>query len=241
MTDAPSGRSAPSIRLVSYLSPGLPAGLFQSIAEVLASGLGRRVEVDFLDAESGPVAGTWPEGADLAFMCAPAYVQLRQVSRAALIPAAPVFDDDRNAGKPLYFSEVVVGPDSTASRLEDLGDVRWAVNDVQSLSGYRCVVDAFGADTSLVWSGGHLRSVDLIRLGEADAAAVDANVLAAHGIEDVRIVHTLGPHPVQPLVARPTFSHVAATARILLGTRFPEWNVTGFAPVSDGDYPDSLA
>jgi phosphonate transport system substrate-binding protein len=230
-----------TLRLASYLSPGLPASLFEDVADVIGRELRRGIDVEFFTDSSGPLPGRWPDGIDLAFVCAPAFVDLRRAGLAELVPAAMVFSDSRNGGRPRYHSDVVVACDSPFHSLSDLANARWAVNDPQSLSGYRCVLDGTGPEAELHWSGGHLQSAELIRRGLVDAAAIDANVLAAHSITDLKIVHTFGPHPVQPLIAQSDSRLAEPVAEALLRLRPDDPLLRGFAPASDADYPDWLA
>lgn len=231
------------IVLASYLSPGLPERLFRAVGDHLADRLARPVRVEFVTDSSGPDPATDDPlaGADLAFVCAPSYVALRRSGAAVLVPMAPAFDDDRAGGRPVYFSDVVVRSDHPARGLDDLVSVPWAVNDERSLSGYGCVVKALGSDVIRVWSGGHHRSMALVREGVVDAAAIDANTLARCDTTGLRVVHTFGPHPVQPLIAGSASSDlVEAVAEASTSVSLPAWGLLRFAPVGDGDYPDSL-
>ena len=230
------------MRVVSYLSPGLPEGLFEDIGRTLESALERRVAVEFVTETSGPPIGAGDplRDVDLAFVCAPSLVELRNLGWGRLVPIAPVFDDPRNGGRPIYHSDVVVRSDHDARTVADLADAAWAVNDERSLSGYRCVLDAMGDDVSRVWSGGHLRSIELVRDGIVDAAAIDAHVLRRLDISGLRVVHTFGPHPVQPIVAGAGFHEIAVVVGALKEMAYPRWGVVGFGPVGDEDYPDGL-
>lgn len=57
-------------------------------------------------------------------------------------------------------------------------------------------------------SGSHLDSIELVAGGAASAAAIDSNVLALHLARNpelraqLRVVETLGPYPIQPIVVR---------------------------------------
>jgi len=226
------------ISLVSYLSPGLPTAIFEGIGERLAGLLGIEVDVSFVTGASGPDPVVGLDGADLAFVCAPSYAELRARLPVALVPMAPVFDDPRAAGLPVYFSDVVVGPDSDAANLDDLVSARWAVNDERSLSGYGCVVKALGLDVVSVFSGGHRKSMDPVLRGEVDAAAIDANVLKRSETSGLRIVHTFGPHPIQPLIAAPGFARIDDVAQALQVISIPSLGLSGFARVREDDYGD---
>ncbi len=227
------------MRLVSYLSPGLPHSLFRAIAGLVEPVAGP-VEISFVSDRSGPAVGDpdpWGE-ADLAYMCEPAYLELRARGLAQLVPAGMVFDDARNGGRPVYFSDVVVVQDHPARSIADLSAATWAVNDDRSLSGYWCVFRAFPDGVETVTSGSHAASAGMVRDGTADTAAIDSNVMGSVGA-GLRIVDSFGPHPIQPLVARPGLagSLLADIARSLLDADPPP-PLTGFAPVSAADYPN---
>ncbi len=51
-------------------------------------------------------------------------------------------------------------------------------------------------------SGSHLRSLELVASGEADAAAIDSNVLRLNPGENLRVIESWGPFPIQPVVVR---------------------------------------
>ncbi len=236
------------LRLQSYLAPSIPYGFFRAIADDLGSTLGEPVELTFETRTSGPIEGE-PDPVsrgeiDVAFLCAPTYLWLARAGLARVI-AAPVPSDPRAAGRPVYFSDIVVAHDCEATSIDALRSARWALNDPGSLSGYRCVVDAIGAPVSAVVSGSHLASLDLVRSGAADAAAIDSNVLFMYPLDDrLRVVESLGPHPIQPVVARADLDgeRVARVQRALLtlGTRAPEllgaFGFAGFAEVEHAHY-----
>ena len=236
------------LRLQSYLAPSIPYGFFRAVAEHLERSLGVSVELTFETQTSGPVEGQ-PDPLsrgeiDLAFLCAPTYAWLARENVARLV-AAPIPSDPRAEGAPVYFSDVVVARSSTATCIDDLTAARWALNDAESLSGYRCVVDAIGAPASSIVSGSHLASLDLVDRGLADAAAIDSNVLRLHPLSDrLKVVGSFGPHPIQPIVARtsldPAIVERARTALIALGTNAPDlltpFGFIGFAAVNHDHY-----
>jgi phosphonate transport system substrate-binding protein len=181
------------------------------------------VEVDFETTVSGPVPETDPFAsgrADAAFVCGPSYALLRSAGAAVeIVPAALVFDDPRNGGRPVYFSDVVVPRGHPARALEDLRGAVWAYNDRQSLSGWQRMLvrledlglgvpDRFFS--RLVASGAHVRSIDLVAREEADVAAVDSNVLLLERRRDpdldskLRVLESWGPSPIQPVLVRST-------------------------------------
>ena len=217
-----------TIRLLTYLSPGLPLALFGAVAEHLrrCPGLGGRGIV--LAAEervSGPGRASVDRSedpfsrgeADLGFLCAPTYLGLRERDRppAELLGVAPVFADERARGEPVYFCDVVVRRGSPAGSFSDLEGGAWAFNDPFSLSGHGGLSARLGSPEEAgrffgrtIRSGSHPASVRLVADGGADAASIDSNVLRilmertpALG-EKVRVLESWGPYPIQPVVVR---------------------------------------
>lgn len=256
----------PPIRLLTYLAPSIPAGLFELVASEIESAAGVGVALDFETRVSGPTPDSDPfaDGrADVAFVCGPSYSLLREAGRAVeIIPAAAVFDDPRNAGRPVYFSDLIVRRDHPARALPDLRRSVWAYNDRQSLSGWfrmlsRLEALGFGRDpetffSRVVASGSHVASIGLVAHGEADVSAVDSNTLLLARrrepslAERLRVIETWGPSPVQPLVARAGFSAefrvriaealVAMAEAPDVARRLREFGVLRFAPVDESVY-----
>ena len=74
---------------------------------------------------------------DAGFICGLPYVQLaRQTPAPVELLAAPVIRGDRYAGRPIYFSDVIVHRDSPVRTFADLRGRSWAYNDPDSHSGY---------------------------------------------------------------------------------------------------------
>jgi phosphonate transport system substrate-binding protein len=155
--------------------------------------------------------------ADVGFMCAPPYIWLRDQRDPSveLLGVAPLFNDPRVGGKPVYFSDVIVRSESVVHDFEELLCCRWSYNDDCSLSGYYSLLEKLGRHRyegyetiSLYHSGSHLKSIELVSRGEVDAAAIDSNVLAfrlarePHLQTRLRVIDSLGPYPIQPLVVR---------------------------------------
>jgi phosphonate transport system substrate-binding protein len=210
------------------------------------------VSLAYETATSGPppdAADPFSAGAiDLGFLCAPTYRWLaaRDPSPVTLLGVAPVFDDPRAGARAVYFSDVIVAAGHGARELADLRGAIWAYNDACSHSGYFSLIDALGAPGELRCSGSHLASMAQVAGGEVDAACIDSNVLLLARRRDptlartLRIVDSLGPFPIQPIVARAGLDpDVRARVRAALldgGDRFVEHAVTRFVAVRDEDY-----
>src|SRR5918997_1645905 len=208
------------IRLVTYLAPSIPRTLFEALADHVQGALGcRRVALRVETRASGPQKGgecsSFAEEADVAFMCAPSFVWLRELRPppVELLGVVPVVDDKRNLGRPVYFCDVVVRNGAAIRAFSELEGGSWAYNDACSLSGYYSLLNKLaesGADENffdnIFCSGSHLNSIEAIVRGEADAAAIDSNVLrirlreAPALRERLRVIEFWGPYPVQPVV-----------------------------------------
>ena len=254
------------IRLLSYLSPSIPAGLFELVAAEIRARTGGEVALDFETSVSGPTPETDPfaQGrADVAFVCGPSYPLLRAAGRdVGIIGAAPVFADPRNAGRPVYFSDLIVRRDLAARSFPQLRRSVWVYNDRQSLSGWHRMLsrlEALGLPepetffSRVVPSGSHVASIDLVARGDADVSAVDSNALLLARRRDaaldsrLRVLESWGPSPVQPLIARKGLPAGlrAQIERTLLemadspatALRLQQFGVLRFAAVSPADYP----
>jgi phosphonate transport system substrate-binding protein len=208
------------IRFVTYLSPSIPQAFFEALTDYVQRVLGHeRVSLRIESRASGPQKGgecsSFVQEADVAFMCAPSFIWLRdlQPPPVELLGALPVFDDERNQGKAVCFSDVVVRNDAPIHTFSELEGGSWAYNDACSLSGYDSLLNRLaesGAEESffhnIQCSGSHLNSIEAVLSGEADAAVIDSNVLRIRFREvpalrnKVRVIESWGPYPIQPIV-----------------------------------------
>src|SRR6266571_5332589 len=119
----------------------------------------------------------------------------------------------RYVHRPIYFSDVIVRSDSPYTSFDDLGGCVWAYNERVSHSGCNLVcysllergksLDYFG---KTVKSGSHLRSLEMVLEGEADAAAIDSHLSDILRSRDkslagrLRVADVLGPSSIPPVV-----------------------------------------
>ncbi len=253
--------SAAPLHFTAWLSPGLPLELFEVIAAHVADGLGRRHEVTVETKMSGPLAPEDDRFANgttgIGFICPPSCLWLTggPTPSVELVPLGPVHDDERNGGRPVYVSDVVVRADADVVSFADLAGRRVGDNERASLSGFVSLLsrlDGEGHDVDFFGElrqvGSHRRALALIESGDIDAAAIDANVLRAWPVErpdgdpSVRSVDVLGPFPVQPVVVRaraePGLAAAVAAqlARPELAGAVARFGLRGFGPVTDDDY-----
>ena len=218
------------MRILSYLSPGFPASLFELLAQIIDA------DIDFDETLSGPAPGDDPffDGrADLGWICSTSYVDLstRGVDPTIQLAGVAWVPDDPDAnGRPVYFGDLVVQADSSIESFEQLRGRRIGCNDPVSLSGHHALRFALhdrGLDedtfAELVFTGGHHTSLDMVLAGDIDAAVTDSVVRTARAridpaVRDLRIIERLGPWPVQPLVARSTLdaAQIDTVRRLIL-------------------------
>lgn len=258
-TRSSSGGAAAPLRFITYLAPSIPEAFFRVVASHIADSLGTSFTLDCDEQSSGPLPGA-PDpftvgAADVGFLCAPSYVELRSRSPSPVrLSAAPVFADTRSGGRPVYFSDVVVPHDSRARSLRDLATSTWAVNDSTSLSGFISVVRglvAIDGHPTLLPAGSHLGSMEAVLAGRADAAAIDSTVLALQTrgrpelAKRLRVVTSWGPFPVQPVVVRSSLDPKAERAIREAVVAMPAevlapFGAERFVAVTDADYPEAL-
>lgn len=187
------------LHLISYLAPSIPADFFRLIAADLGATL------EFNDTISGPLAGD-PEPfstgrADIGFVCSPTYRWLQP--KVELLPL-PVPADPRCNGRPVYFGHVIARADREVRTFEDLRGSVWAYNDRNSRSGWFAMLQRAGEGffSGYIHAGSHLRSIEMVRSGAADAASIDSNVLLRQNVSGLRVVESWGPFGIQPAIVR---------------------------------------
>lgn len=129
------------------------------------------------------------------------------------ILAAPIMTGARYAAQPVYFSDVIVRAESPFQHFLDLRGASWAYNEPNSQSGYNIIRhhlaqlgETVGFFGRVFASGTHLNSIDMVLDGRIDTSAIDSTVLdwvlAQRPLlaDRFRIIETLGPSPIPPLV-----------------------------------------
>jgi ABC-type phosphate/phosphonate transport system substrate-binding protein len=238
-----------SIRIVTWLAPGIPLPFFEAVRETLEAELGGSVSLTSRTKLSGPTIGSSDPFADnhaeVGFLCAPAAVPagVRQQAGFDLLGLAPLFDDVRYAGQPQCFCDIVVREDTKGTCLNDLRGMTFGYNDTTSLSGWlglsselrsrqEQIATFFGEQ---IHTGGHLGSVEKLRDGSIQVASIDSNVLRTHpgAWKGLKVIDSVGPWPSQPVVVRSTLSSdVKAQIKHALGAcgPWPQWGFVGFRP-----------
>jgi len=199
--------------VASHLAPGVEP-LYAFLAEYLADRLDRRAA--FVVAESYERCAQDID--DVCFVCSIPYLLFADAGRIDMeVVAAPVLRGDRYAGRPVYFSDVIVADSSPHRSFSDLRGASWAYNEPFSHSGYMTVLHhlaTLGEDRSyfsrMVEAGFHQDAIRMVADGRVDAAAIDSQVLDIE-LRDhpelaqaVRRIGALGPSTIQPVVVSRT-------------------------------------
>lgn len=240
------------VRAITYLTPAIPRDFYATVIQHVARDIGEPMDLAVDERFSGPPLGEpnpLADGrADLAFVCGPSY--LRLAGEVQLVPAAPLFDDPRSPGQPVYFAEVLARADDARNTLQELAAGTVALNDPESLSGRWSLVSRLRPGTRggcERWSGSHEASIAMLLAGEADVCAVDSVVWRRLSsarpelAERLRVAESLGPFPIQPVVASPNLPaavvEAIAVSLLELGpTELGRFGATGFAPVDETHY-----
>ncbi|KAH9629460.1 hypothetical protein HF086_015790 [Spodoptera exigua] len=211
------------LRVVTYMCPTHPIQLYELILELLEEALGCYTTLQYESRSPGPLPDR-PDPfstnkVDLAFMTASAYIKLREKKNGniELLPVTPVFAHQMNEeNKPGYFSDIIIHSDKKAHNVNTLLDLRgctFAYSDEESLSGSKIVLKTLkekGENASffgsLLRSGSHLSSAQMVLSKQAEWAAVDSTTLLFSkkfmydGGKDIITLETLGRLPPYPIV-----------------------------------------
>jgi ABC-type phosphate/phosphonate transport system substrate-binding protein len=245
--------SPQKLTLITYLSPSIPAGLYELIADHIREDCGLDTAVTFEARISGPLPGDdnpfADARADVGFLCAPSFRYLQP--NVDLLPV-PVPNDPRSASRPVYFSDVIVPASSAAKSVSDLRGGRWAFNDRNSKSGWFSLLDRIAPEaaesyfSSLIAAGSHVQAIKLVASGDADAAAIDSNVLRLQLAEHpefasrIRLLQSWGSFAIQPSVIRSSIDpalkrRIASALLTLHNVRGQELSSFGFERFVESD------
>lgn len=245
------------LRFGTFLAPNM-LRVYQAIADAVGDALGMSteliVETDYENCQN--------DVNDVCFVCSLPYVMFEREGIAPADPiAAPVLEGDRYAGKPIYFSDVIVNRDSDAESFMDLRGRSWSFNEPLSQSGYGItryhlvsIGETNGFFSEVIDAGFHEESVRMVADGGVDASAIDSQVLAIEMrdhpevTDNLKVIDALGPSTIQPVAVSKRFDDdFKATVRdVLVGFHDTEegreilklGTVDKWVPVGPGDYDD---
>ncbi len=251
--------AAPALRVTSLQAPNADPSM-AAVAAYLAAKLGRPIEfvhqIEWQERERLLDAGQ----IDIGWICGWPYVRkMRRQPPTMELLAAPVPAGERYAGRPIYFSDVVVRRDSPYHSFADLRGTTWGYNEPGSQSGYNVARyhlavrgETWAFFGRVIGTGAHEASLREVLAGRLDATAIDSTVLETEFErrpelrEQVRIIDVMGPSPIPPWVAQtslPDAVRAAARAALLDMHQHPAGRaalaagrLARFAAVSDADY-----
>lgn len=248
------------LRVGTFLAPDMMP-VYQAITDAIGSSLGLSaelvVETDYESCRN--------DVNDICFVCSLPYVMFEREGISPAVPiAAPVLQGDRYAGRPIYFSDVIVHEDSGISTFPDLRGRSWAYNEPLSQSGYGItryhlvsLGETDGFFGKVIEAGFHEVAIRMVRDGEVDGAAIDSQVLAIEMRENpeladsLRVIASLGPSTIQPVAVSKRFDQTfrSNVRDVLTGLHLEESNrelldfglVDRFTSVTPDDYDDIRA
>ena len=232
-------------------TPSVKADWAELLAWVLAQASLPWEVIDY-DAPA-PLSALWARNdLGLAMMCGLPFAQ--RSNRAALI-AAPVPSPSRYAGKPVYFTDIVVRADSLFQTLEDTFGGVIGYTLIDSMSGgvaLRCYLEGFRTPQRprlyRKTVGGYVNArnvIDALVAGKIDAGPLDSyyhDLLKRNDTAfaaQVRLVASTAAMPIPPLVATAGLSDTKLTrlraallavgSTLKLGPILERLQLTGFA------------
>jgi phosphonate transport system substrate-binding protein len=250
------------IRFATFLAPNMRP-VYQCVADYVGRRLGWATELIVGESFAAFARGE----VEVGFICGLPYVELmRGAEPPVALLAAPVLQGERYQGCPIYFSDVVVRRESPTRAFPDLRGCIWAYNDPGSHSGYNItrytlvrMGETRGFFGCVVEAGFHQEALRMVANGRVDASAIDSQVLAVELrdhpdlAERVRIIDTLGPAAIQPVVAarhvpdsmkddlRAALCAMGDDPDLEVRDRLDYGFVARFVPVTDNTYDDIRA
>ncbi|MGZ8623698.1 MAG: PhnD/SsuA/transferrin family substrate-binding protein [Actinomycetota bacterium] len=245
------------LRFGTYLAPSvLP--VYEAITEAVGRRLGIETE---LVVETSYESCERDEN-EVCFVCSLPYVTYERRGLDLAVPvAAPVLRGNRYAGRPIYYSDVIVPRESAFRSFLDLRGRSWAYNEPLSHSGYGItryhlvrLGETAGFFGEVVEAGFHDEAIRMVARGDVDGSAIDSQVLAIECRDhpklaaSVRVVESLGPSTIQPVaVSRRVPDDLRDGIRDVLVTladdpaaraRLDAGLIERFAPVGPASYDD---
>ena len=143
----------------------------------------------------------------LLFLCGLPYVRTRDRGYPIRALAAPVSNETPEE-RPGYSSLLLGRPGLAGRPLDELSDLRLAINGRDSMSGWVMPVSLglpLERFSSITPTGGHRTSMEVLLREEADAAPIDSMLLAAElgrkpALATLPVLAEYGPTPSPPVV-----------------------------------------
>lgn len=193
------------LKVATFLSPSYEP-LYRFIAARLAATLGQTYRFEVGE----DIAQFKIAEYDLAFACGWWYLQHSEKYQPL---GAPVMQNPRYGGLPVYYVELVTSARSSIVTFDDLYGKVFGFNEEYSFSGFQALLteldrrnhclDIF---SEVVRTGSHLNSLRALLEDEIDFATLDSTVLdlefntKPHLKKQLAVTTSFGPYPMPPLL-----------------------------------------
>lgn len=209
------------LRLITYLSPGIPVEIFEIYMRYLEEVTGQDAYLIYESRWSGPPEDrTDPftaDEVDIAFMESTDYLRLAKSQNKfiELCGAGPVHVHTKNSNRPVYYSDVIINSRNKLKykEIHDLRGHTFGFSSGSSVSASVAMLEYLkknGFDASFFGhvfeTGSHLATIQSVIDSKVDVAAVDSNVLAGflqsypNHKDDIKVITSLGPLPTYATV-----------------------------------------
>ncbi|CAF2527338.1 unnamed protein product [Rotaria sp. Silwood2] len=249
------------LRLRSYLAPNM-FYLYESIASRFAHILQTDTNFDQSPCDALDDPDLRNGQIDIAFICELPLVRLQNDGVHLSAFSAPILEDSRSNGRPVYFADVIVQSDrSQYQHLKDLEGASFCYNDIGSNSGHHLLrhhlmQEGYNAPffNRTMASDSHQQSILFVLDGVIDCAAIDSAVLAEARRKDstlairLCIVESVGPCPIPPIAMTnpnlqqwiPIFQQALTKPDPTLQRIMNQAGIHAVVPVSNMDYMPTL-
>jgi phosphonate transport system substrate-binding protein len=206
-----TGQQPLRVAIAAMISPAITKRYYEELFRLVGDRLGRSTQLIQRKTYAEVNALVEDRSVDMAFVCSGPYV-LGHAKFGMELLALPVV-----GGASIYYSYVLVKPDSDIKSFEDLRGRRFAFTDPDSNTG--CLVprfmlakmqttpESFFRETFFTHS--HDNSIKAVAEGMADGAAVDSLIwdflkaTAPAAVAGTAILHKSPPYGIPPLVVHP--------------------------------------
>lgn len=265
--DIPEKSIKPRLRFATYMCPSLPVEYYETVTHYLESKLDVHTSLLYESRWEGPPADRedpfTTNEVDIAFVNSNCYFRFLQTLNefVELLPLSSIHNHPKGEGKPGYFADVVIHAE-LVDRVKEFMDLRgskWAVNHPDSTSGNLIALltlKQLGENATffgtVLQSGSHVKSLEMILDKKADAAAVDSNCLKnfltqhPEAKKNLQVLESWGPLAPYPILINKRVDG-DLKAQIILALqnmhqdmtwspRLAKFNVQRFTPISSDVY-----
>ncbi|KAG7162651.1 uncharacterized protein LOC121873670 isoform X2 [Homarus americanus] len=253
-----------TLRLATYMCPGVPVEYFEFLAEYLETQLNLETILLYNSRRRGPdISREGDLHIDIAFVSTSSYLENFKSSPSSfqLLPVGAVTKHPKKGNVLGYYTDILVHRD-VKERVKEFLDARgckFVYSHEGSLSSSKLVLRTLkqmGEDASffsdIQASGNHMNSIETVVAKKAEMSAVDslslANYLTCHYYQEpeLHLQESWGPLPPHPILINNKFPvdlRNKIEEALLSMHKFPKWmkqlntfSITGFRKTSFDNY-----